>query len=109
MGPFFDKPYSLLWLSLGGIMSVFAISQISWWLFGRYFPSWRLCMLVHRNSRSWLARERKVLRHMEAPTVLGFIYTALLIPIILLNVTLLAQVFELFVETAGFHKSGATR
>lgn len=76
------------------------LSHISWWLLGEmFFPSSRVCAYVHWNFASWFAREAQFFtKHLEKVTVFGFIFTLLLCAIVPLNVTILAQIFDLFVE-----------
>lgn len=75
----------------------FVISQLSWWFSKKYFPSIRLCMWVHRNAANWLTNEHKRLKEMDQPTVFGLLCALLLFGIVPLNVTILAQVFDIFV------------
>lgn len=89
--------FSVLWLLLTLMLLLVLISQFSWRVFGKYFPSAQLCLLVHKHGSAWLARERKILSSLNAPSVFGFLCTLILAAIIPLNVTLLAQIFELFV------------
>ncbi len=93
----FAHSFSLFGFVGAIILVLILISQTSWWIFGKYFPSTRLCMLVHKNSGTWFRKERKILAGLEVVTVFGFLTTVLLLGIIPLNVTILAQVFELFV------------
>lgn len=91
--------FSFWSLLLAVFLLALLVSHISWWVFRRYFPSTEICMAVHKNAGNWFSRERSVLRYLETPSVFGFLCTLLLMAIIPLNVTILAQVFELFVPS----------
>ncbi len=84
---------------LGMIIGVlFLLSQLSWWLLGeKYFPSKRIYHYVRWNFPGWFAKERKFFKsHLADVTVFGFLSTILLVGIVPLNVSILAQVFSLF-------------
>jgi len=89
--------FSYLGLLLSLMTALFIVTQLSWWLLGQYFPNTTFCMAVHKNLGKWFDKERKVLALLEIPTVFGVLSSILLSGIILLNVTLLSQIFELFV------------
>jgi hypothetical protein len=76
---------------------LFFLSHFSWWLFGKYFPSADFCSYIHKNAPAWLENAKKVFKGFDKTTVFGFLSAFLLVGIIPLNVTILAQVFDLFV------------
>jgi hypothetical protein len=90
----------LLGILTSAIVLTFLLSHLSWWILGeKYFPSSRVCAYVHWNFTSWFSREKVFFKsHMEKVTVFGFIGTIFLFGIVSLNVTILAQIFDLFVE-----------
>lgn len=94
-----DYSFSFWSMLLVVFLVTLLVSHISWRVFHWYFPSTEICMAVHKNAGSWFSRERSVLRHLEVPSVFGFLCTLLLMAIVPLNVTILAQVFELFVPS----------
>jgi hypothetical protein len=88
-------------LILSVLILVFLITQAIWWIgriFGKfwYFPSHSICMSVHKNIKKWFKKTTEVLTLLVTPNVNGFICAVLLLGIISLNVTLLAQIWELF-------------
>lgn len=97
----FGHSISFVEMVLSILILLFFITQGSWWIgriFGKYlfFPSHGICMAVHRNINRWFEKTTKVISSLETPNVNGFISTVLLVGIISLNVTLLAQIWELF-------------
>lgn len=80
------------------IGAIFVLSHLSWWLLGeKYFPSKQVCYFVHWNYPGWFSREHKFFKtHLAEVSVFGFLSTLLLVGIIPLNVSILAQIFSLF-------------
>jgi len=93
----FGFSFTLLGLIGMILLTGFLLSQVCYWVFGAYFPARKLCVQVHKSSGNWLANERKYLKFLEAPSVFGFISAILLSGTVLLNVIILAMIFELFV------------
>ncbi|MCJ7634814.1 hypothetical protein MUP77_20795 [Candidatus Bathyarchaeota archaeon] len=92
-----DHSFNFLGILISILILLFVITRISWWIFRKYFPGPIFCGKIHRYLPGWFERERKVLSYFETPSVFGFLGAFLLVGIISLNVTLLAQIFELFV------------
>ena len=93
----FEYSFNVVDLIIFLLFTTFILTQLSYWIFGTYFPSRKLCIKVHRNSSDWLEYERKKLKHLESISVFGFISTILLTGTVMLNVIILAMIFELFV------------
>ena len=85
------------------LILLFIVTQGSWWIGRCYFPGHRICMSVHKNLPRWFEKEKRFLSLFETPSVFGFLCTFLLMGIISLNITLLAQIFELFVPSGQRH------
>src|SRR4030042_4548007 len=92
-----DHSFNFLGILISILILLFVITRISWWIFRKYFPGPIFCGKIHRYLQGWFERERKILSYFETPSVFGFLGAFLLVGIISLNVTLLAQIFELFV------------
>lgn len=89
--------HSILGNVLLVLLALAVVAWGAWWANRWYFPSAILCMAVHKILPRIFEKELRLLSRLESPSVIGFL-TALLLPtLICLNVSLLAQVFELFV------------
>ena len=91
---------TIFWGVVALMIAALFLSHLSWWILGeKFFPSSRVCAYVHWHFSSWFSREAKFFTtHMQKVTVFGFIGTLFLFGIVPLNVTILAQIFDLFVE-----------
>gem|GEM_PF-5626458 len=90
---------SPFWLAFSILALLLVITRVSWWTGHWYFPGRAFCMPVHKNLPRWFEGVRRVLNSFETPTVPGLLSAALLLAIVVLNVTLLAQMFELWLPS----------
>ena len=75
--------------------SLFIITQVSWWIFHFPWPSWNFCYRINKNINGWFTSVTKLLGSLEIPTVFGPIAFAMMVSILIMNITLLAMVFEM--------------
>jgi len=86
-------------LFLGIILLVlFIITQASWWIFKKPWPSLNFCKNIHEKISGWISKVNENIKNFEPVEVFGLLATFLVICIVMLNITFLAQIFEVFLE-----------
>ena len=77
------------------LAALFIITQLSWWIFKYPVPNYKFCFSVHKNIIGWFVSVSKLWELREIPTVFGGFAFAMMVSILIMNITLLAMVFEM--------------
>jgi hypothetical protein len=87
--------YALLPIFLAAV----AASQLAWWCARRYFPSTKVCAFVHRRLPAWRDKAQELLCAVPPQLdVSGFFAAVVWLPVVAMNMVLLAQVLETVVN-----------
>ena len=72
--------------------SLFIITQVSWWIFHYPWPNRPFCNSVNKKINGWFTNINKLWQLFEIPTFFGLLALIMIIPIFIMNISLLALV-----------------
>lgn len=92
----FGLHMSYVELTLTSLVLLFIVSRVSLYVFHFPFPSFEIFQMVRNHYKSWFNSEMERVRSLEKISTWGVLATVFLVALTYLNVSLLAQIFELF-------------